>query len=261
MRASRGLDVLVTGGSRGVGAALVEQLTGRGDQVVFCYRDKRARAQRLAAAVAARGGRAHPVRADLTLPDDREALLEEASDVMGGLDVLVLCASGGLEADREPGYARLLNLDAQLALVRRALPGLRRGGRVVFLTSHQAHFVRDVQVEDAYRAVAEGKRAGEDALQQMVPQLRDVGVDLVVVSADMLEDSTTTALFERLEPGSTEARRRQLGSLPTTAEFAATVVEMLDAAVPSGHVELHGGADWYHERRRQGVVEVAGVTR
>jgi NAD(P)-dependent dehydrogenase (short-subunit alcohol dehydrogenase family) len=247
--ARRSRDVVVTGGSRGVGAAVVTGLTDLGDTVVFSYRDKRGRAERLRDAVAARGGRAVPIRADLTVDQDRQGLVDAAVDIMGGVDVLVLSASGGLERDRPEDYARLLNCEAQVDLVRRMGPRLRRGGRVLFLTSHQAHFARQVEVEPAYARVAVAKKAGEDALTALVPWLAEGDVELVVVSADLLEDSTTTLLFERLDPGTTEARRRQLGSLPTTGEFAATVMTMVDAPVPSGHVELHGGSAWYEEAR------------
>lgn len=255
-----GRNVVVTGGSRGVGAELVSRLTDRGDTVVFCYRDKRARAARLASAAAARGGRATAVRADLTDADDRRELVRVASETLEGVDVLILCASGGLERDRGQDYARRLNRDAQVDLVQRALPWLRPGGRVVFLTSHQAHFVREVAVEDDYALVAEAKRVGEDALRELIPVLTACEVDLVVVSADMLEDSTTTALLERLTPGATAARRQELGSLPTTASFAAAVVAMLEAEVDTGHVELHGGAAWYDDAR-SAPVPSAGLRR
>lgn len=61
-------------------------------------------------------------------------------DEFGRLDTLILNASGGLERDADPGYAMRINCYAPVHLLTRALPLICAGGRVVFVTSHQAHF-------------------------------------------------------------------------------------------------------------------------
>lgn len=239
---------LVTGGSRGVGAAVCRLLGRAGLDVVVGFRDKQVRARRVAAAVETAGGLARVVAADLSGRAGRDLLLADAG-LAGGLDVVVLCASGGLEPHADPGYADRLNAEGQAALVSALLPQLRPGARVVFLTSHQAHFVREVAVEPDYAPVAWSKRAGEDRLEALRPDLSSRGADLVVVSADLLEDSTTTLLFERSDPGSTARRRSQIGSLPTTASFAEAVVHAALAPSWPGPLVLHGGAAWFGSRR------------
>lgn len=74
---------LVTGGSQGIGAAIVTQARSAGHQVVFTGRN-----QRLLDAVAQQTG-AHAVHADVSVADDNARTVKECIDRMGGVDVLV----------------------------------------------------------------------------------------------------------------------------------------------------------------------------
>ncbi len=78
------MKVLITGGSRGIGAACVRAFAERGDAVSFLWRSDRAAAE----AIAAETG-AIPYRADITDPKAAAQAVREAADAMGGLDVLV----------------------------------------------------------------------------------------------------------------------------------------------------------------------------
>ena len=82
---------MVTGGSRGIGRAIVERLARDGAQVVFSYARNREAAAEVEAAVAAAdgAGTARGLRADFTDPRQAEELMERATDLLGGLDVLV----------------------------------------------------------------------------------------------------------------------------------------------------------------------------
>ncbi|MGN6485609.1 MAG: SDR family oxidoreductase, partial [Thermomicrobiales bacterium] len=135
-----GKTVLVTGASRGVGRAAALFLAERGATVVINYRSKARRAEQVAEEVEAKGGKAFIVEADVTDFASVEAMYGKVKDEVGGLDVLILNASGGLEKDAAPDYAMVLNRDSQVNLVRSALPVLNPGARIVFVTSHLAHF-------------------------------------------------------------------------------------------------------------------------
>lgn len=81
---------LITGGTRGLGRALVLAVAADGGQVVFCGRSQDAGAAVCAAATEAGDGeRVHFVAADVSLEADVEALFDAALERMGGLDVLV----------------------------------------------------------------------------------------------------------------------------------------------------------------------------
>ncbi|WP_405177426.1 SDR family oxidoreductase [Nocardia sp. NBC_01377] len=235
--------VLITGASRGIGAETARVLAARGDHVVINYREKRKRADDLAEQIAAAGGSASVAGADIAEPDAARTLIDRVVAEFGGLDVLVLNASGGLERDAAPGYAMAINRDAQRRLVRTALPFLRSGGRVVFVTSHQAHFHGRKPVPADYEPIAASKRAGEDELRAMIPRLAAHGVDLRVVSGDMIDGTIIVRLLERRNPDAVSARKEH-GELPTVAEFAAAVAAATEGVAESGHTVYVGGPDY-----------------
>lgn len=234
---------IVTGSSRGIGAEVAKLLAARGASVVVNYRQKAPRAQKVVAEIEAAGGTALAVGADLTEAEGIRALVDAAVQHFGGLNLLVLNASGGMETAMGEDYAMRLNRDAQLAMLLAAAEVMPSGSRVIFVTSHQAHFIDTVPTMDAYEPVARSKRAGEDALREQIPVLAQRGIDMVVVSGDMIEGTITATLLDRAQPGAIEARRAEAGKLYTVAEFAAEVVSMVTADVPTGHTELVGGAE------------------
>ncbi|GAA2849173.1 SDR family oxidoreductase [Pseudonocardia halophobica] len=126
--------VLVTGGSAGLGFALVDRLLDEGARVAFCGRDPR----RLAAAqtkLARHGGACLAVRADVRSVDQLEGFVRAAEETFGGVDALVnnagSAAGGEFEANDDAYWQA--DLDAKLMSAVRAsrlvIPRLRsRGG-------------------------------------------------------------------------------------------------------------------------------------
>nr|AIA15591.1 short chain dehydrogenase [uncultured bacterium] len=216
---------LVTGASRGIGAETARLLAERGADVVINYRSKGPRAEAVAATVQAIGRRALLAQADVTQQADIDAMVAAVQATFGRLDLLVLNASGGLEKDKAADYAMLLNRDAQAQLVDSFIPLMPHGSRIVFVTSHWAHFYGEKPVYAGYESVAASKKAGEDALRARMPELTRRGITMVVVSGDVIEGTITPKLLERMEPGLLHARREQAGKLPTVEEFAAAIVE------------------------------------
>ena len=243
MSSVAGKTVVITGSSRGVGADTAKILAGEGANVVVNYRQKAPRANKVVKEITEAGGHAIAVQADITDAESRAGLFRAAVDEFGGVDVLILNASGGMETEMGEDYALRLNRDAQNDTLTEALRVLPEGGRVVFVTSHQAHFINDVETMPEYEAVAKSKRAGEDTLTARVPELQDKGIGFVVVSADMIEGTVTATLLNRARPGALDERREAAGKLYTVHEFAQEIAAMVTADVPTGHVELVGGAE------------------
>ncbi|MPY10906.1 SDR family oxidoreductase [Arthrobacter bussei] len=243
MSTLEGTTAIVTGSSRGIGADVAQQLAAQGAAVVVNYRQKAPRATKVVAGIEAAGGKAVAVGADLTTPEGPAALVDAAVSTFGGLDLLVLNASGGMETSMGEDYALRLNRDAQVAMLTAAVEVMPAGSRVVFITSHQAHFIEKVETMDAYEPVARSKRAGEDALRALIPDLEAKGISFVVVSGDMIEGTVTATLLDRATPGAIEARRQEAGRLYSVAEFATEIVRMATADVATGHTEYVGGAE------------------
>ena len=235
-----GKRVLVTGSSRGIGADTVSFFAAAGASVVINFRNKEARALKLAESIRAAGGTAITAGADLTDPDSVDALFAAISSEFGGLDILVLNASGGMESGMAADYATQLNKDAQVRVLEKALPLLAPGSRVVFVTSHQAHFIATTPTMPEYEPVALSKRAGEDALRERLPELEAKGIGFVVVSGDMIEGTITATLLERANPGAISARKDAAGRLYNVSEFAAEVASAAINPIPADHTVLVG---------------------
>jgi len=235
-----GKTAFVTGSSRGIGAETVAMFAGAGARVAINFRNKEARAEKVADGIRARGGEALVVGADLTDFASIDALRDTLKREFGQLDILVLNASGGMEAGMGDDYAMRLNRDAQVNALETLRPLLTSGSRVVFVTSHQAHFVRTVDTMPEYLPVALSKRAGEDALREMIPQLEADGIGFVVVSADMIEGTVTATLLDRANPGVIESRKDTVGKLYNVEEFAAEIVAAAVEPVPADHTRLVG---------------------
>jgi len=235
-----GKRVLVTGSSRGIGADTVAYFAGAGAHVVINFRNKEARANKLADSIRAAGGTAITVGADLTDPASVAAMFARIDAEYGGLDVLVMNASGGMESGMAADYAMLLNRDAQVNLLTNAQAVMAEDSRVVFVTSHQAHFIETTPTMPEYEPVARSKRAGEDALRAMIPQLEESGIGFVVVSGDMIEGTITATLLERSNPGALGLRKEAAGRLYNVSEFAAEIVQAAVDPVPASHTRYVG---------------------
>lgn len=240
-----GKVALVTGGSRGVGAATVVLLAERGFDVAVNYREKARRAEAVIADVEAAGRRGWPAQADLTDDDATTAMFDRLSRDAGRIDLLVLNASGGLEASMAEDYAMQVNMGAQTRALDLALPLMPDGGRVVFVTSHLAHFHGEKPVYPAYEPVAASKKAGEMALRERIPELASRDISLIVVSGDLIDGSITPRLMERQSPGLIDARREEAGGLPTVDEFARAIADAaIDEELVSGDTVYVGSTEW-----------------
>lgn len=240
-----GARVLITGSSRGIGAQLAKYVAEAGASVVINYRSKAPRAEKIVEEIRQSGGEAIAVGADLTDPVAVGSMMATTRESFGGLDILVLNASGGMEADVAADYAMVLNRDAQVGTLSAALPLMTEGGRVVFVTSHQAHFIREKETLPEYTPVALSKRAGEDALRAMSDELAKKGIGFVVVSGDMIEGTVTATLLNRMRPGALDERKEAAGKLYNVEEFAAEVARAIVDPIPDDHTRYVGDTSWF----------------
>jgi 3-oxoacyl-[acyl-carrier protein] reductase len=131
----KGKRVLVTGGSSGIGAAVVLGFAEHGGDVAIHYNRGEAAARDLAAKAAAYGVKTVVVAGDLRDPAEATAVVQQAAKELGGLDVLVNNAGGMVEAvkiatyeDRVFTEVMDLNVRSILAVTRAALPYLKASG-------------------------------------------------------------------------------------------------------------------------------------
>lgn len=241
MRARRA--AVITGASRGIGAATARELAGRGFDIAFTYRNKGTRAEDVIDEIRRAGGAALGLQADITEAAAMTHFAAEVTAWRDRIDVLVLNASGGLERDllaADPAYPMRINRDAQIATLDLLLPLMDRGATVVFVTSHWAHLYGTVPQLPDYEPIAASKHAGEAALRSRIVDLGEKGVRLLVVTGDLVEGTITARLLERRSRGLSEARAEES---VTPEEFARAIADAaLDPSHASGATIVVGGA-------------------
>jgi 3-oxoacyl-[acyl-carrier protein] reductase len=139
-----GKVALISGGSRGIGAAAVRMFTAAGAKVAFSYRSARAQAEALARECGA--DVSHAIAADLDGPDAARALVAETVRHFGQLDILV--ANHGVWPEQDVPVERMsdeqwrstmsINLDGVFGLVKYAVAQMKAQARKQTLTNAPA---------------------------------------------------------------------------------------------------------------------------
>ena len=158
-----GRTALVTGSSRGIGAAIARRLAADGARVVVHGRTGRDRAEAVAAEIRRLGGCADIIMGDLALGETACEVVRAAHALHGGLDILVLNAGGGsagpIEAQTAAGIDAVIALNLRatmLAVGEFARLSTSPHGRVVFISSGMAtHPAPGVSAGTAAKAGAE----------------------------------------------------------------------------------------------------------
>jgi 3-oxoacyl-[acyl-carrier protein] reductase len=142
-----GKVALVTGGSRGIGAAVAERLAGRGATVAITYAAAAEKAEAVAKRIEAQGGQVLVVKADHRHPDAPAAAVNEVATVLGRLDILVnnagIYAGGPLDELTVAQVDEVLAVDVRAVLLaaQAAARCMGPGSRIITVGSSLAERV------------------------------------------------------------------------------------------------------------------------
>jgi 3-oxoacyl-[acyl-carrier protein] reductase len=234
-----GKTALVTGGSRGIGRAIVLRLAQQGADVAFSYRGNESAAEETAGEVGKLGRRALAQQADVTSPEAAEGLVKATIDSFGRVDILV--NNAGITRDdlimrmtpetwREVLETNLFGAFYSLKAVTR--PMLRaKGGRVVNITSVSG------QAGQMGQANYSSAKAGLIGLTKAAArELASRGITVNAVAPGFVLTELTDSLPEDLQAQIRE--RTPLGRFGTPEEVAQAVAFLAsdEAAYITGQV-------------------------
>lgn len=157
------MRVLITGASRGIGAAAARLFAQEGWDVAVNYNTSREAAEKLAAELSGLGGKAVPIQADVSDPEQAERLVREAEFSLGGLDAVVCNAGIALPQQlltdtTGDQWRRLMSadLDGMFYVLKAAIPGLVRQKRGAIVTVSSMWGVAGGSCEAPYSAAKAG---------------------------------------------------------------------------------------------------------
>jgi len=194
-----GLRVLVTGASQGIGRALVVEASNRGAKVLAAARSQPL-LDELASEVRAAGRVVETVAADVTRPEDRQAMVDAAVRHFGGLDVLINNAGIGATGhfmDSEPEVLRKIfetNVFGLTETTRVFLPLLKQGVTPAIVNISSVVGKRALPARSLYSA---SKFAVAGFSESIRAELAKDGIDVIVVSPGLTQTNFSKNMLEQ----------------------------------------------------------------
>ncbi len=235
---------IVTGASRGIGAAIAKRLAADGIAVIVNYAVREADAVAVVEQIQAQGGRAAALQADVAVPAQVAALFDQTAHLFGGVDILVnnagIMSLSPIADTDDASFERQIavNLKGSFNTLREAAKRLRNGGRVVNFSSSVVGLL-----QPGYAVYAATKAGIEAMTSILAKELRGRNITVNAVAPG----PTATDLFLKGKPQEVVDRLAKLAPLERLGQPGdiADVVAFLagpDAAWINGQVlRANGG--------------------
>ena len=238
---------LITGASRGIGAATALLLARQGYRVVVNHRASAPQAEEVVATIAAAGGEAVAIKADVTVPNDVTAMVDEIDHRWGGTDVLVhnamtpFAITSFAELTWEQLGGKLdSELHAAFLITKAVVPGMvsRGYGRLIYLSTGLSRRTREGMI-----TLGTAKAALDQFVRYVALELAPHGITANLVAPATVEGTRVTEQFtaERMHELAAATPMRRLARPDDVAKTVAFLASE-DSGFTTGHyLPVNGG--------------------
>ncbi|PRG27539.1 SDR family NAD(P)-dependent oxidoreductase [Burkholderia multivorans] len=245
MNRLQGKRALVTGGSRGIGAAIAKRLAADGADVAITYEKSAERAQAVVAEIETLGRRAVAIQADSADPAAVRAAVDRAADTLGGLDILVnnagIFRAGSLYALTLDDIDATLNVNVRAVIVasQAAARHLGEGGSIVSTGSCLATRVPDAGMS----LYAASKAALIGWTQGLARDLGPRGITVNIVHPGSTDTDMNPADGEHADAQLARMAIPRYGKADDVAALVAFVVGPEGRSINGTGLTIDGGAN------------------
>ncbi|MEM9492495.1 MAG: SDR family NAD(P)-dependent oxidoreductase [Myxococcota bacterium] len=240
-----GKTALITGASRGIGAATARLLAGEGADIVVGYGRDRDSAERSAAVVRSLGRRAWTVPMDIAEPDSVAAAARSVSEQVGAIDTAVLCAGQNIVTpmtELEPSeWAALIavNLNGTYNTLHAFAPMINDGGSIVIVSSVAA---RTGAPRHAHYAAAKAGQVNlsKSAARALAPRVR---VNCVAPGITRTEIGEATIASLPGDYARTKLLAQRFAEPDEIARCIAFVASPVSGFMYGATIDINGGRD------------------
>ncbi|MFI5763611.1 3-oxoacyl-ACP reductase FabG [Streptomyces sp. NPDC051563] len=236
---------VVTGGSRGIGRAVVERFLTDGYDVAYCYRSRPDDADAIERLAAEHGGRVFGAAADVTDADAVRGFLDGAQERLGEIDALVTSAGivrdGSLVTMDQEAWSSVIdtNLTGTFNVCRAAVFALMKQGRGSIVTVSSVAGVRGSATQANYAASKAGIIGFTKSLSKEVARF---GVRANVVAPGLIATDMTEAMTAKArESVLAKIPLRRIGTAQEVADTVAFLASERAAYITGQVIRIDGG--------------------
>jgi 3-oxoacyl-[acyl-carrier protein] reductase len=244
-QALKGKVALVTGGSRGIGAAIAKRLAGDGASVAITYAKDATSAADVVKAIESTGGKAVAIQADGASPQAIQAAVEQAVTALGKLDVLVNNAGTAIPKPfvdttlEEMDHVINLNIRGVFVTTQAALKHMNDNGRIIMIGS----CVGERNLTPGLAAYAATKGAVKMFTQSLSREVGSRGITVNNVQPGPIDTDLNPASGDWATPQKAVTALNRYGTVDEVAALVAFVASPESAYVTGANLTVDGGTN------------------
>ncbi len=240
-----GKVALVTGASRGIGAAIAKRLAADGASVTITFGKDAAAAAAVVETIKSKGGKALAIQADSVDPDAVPAAIRKTVETFGGLDILVNNAGTAIPKPFEEGtleeFDRMINLNFRGTLIatQAALKHLKSGGRIITIGS----CVGERMMTPGLVAYSATKGAVKMFVQGLSREVGGRGITVNNIQPGPIDTDLNPAAGDWAAPQTAATALKRYGTVDEVAALVAFVAGPESSYITGANLTVDGGTN------------------